>query len=209
MSYELTHSSLLLTLLLRILTFLSRARTRSSYHWPDLWRTLLSFLRFLSAYPIELSALPSIHCPVDNLLHVLAFAITSGESFLPDAAAYDDLFYKVVELAASAPLGKDDAFTIVQKHFGTASRPAAHAAVTMMAKLNSHYRTMLEEQKGRKRSMAPGDVSKIIKKGYETLDLPAAEAWGQWTRFREVERKVLLKKVARVAVGDVRVLLSK
>lgn len=79
----------------------------------------------------------------------------------------------------------------------------------MMAKLNSHYRIMLEDQKSKKKSFAPGDVSKIIKQGYETLDLPAAEAWGQWTRFREVERKVLLKKAARVAVGDVRVLLSK
>lgn len=78
----------------------------------------------------------------------------------------------------------------------------------MMAKANAHYRSMLEEQKGKK-VLKPGDVSKIIKQGYETLDLQSVDAWGSWTRFREVERKVLLKKAARVAVGDVKGMLAK
>lgn len=78
-----------------------------------------------------------------------------------------------------------------------------------MAKLNAHYRAMLEEQKGRKKSLAPGDVSGIIKKGYETLEIQGVEEWGAWTKMREVERKGLLKRAARVAVGDVRAVLGK
>lgn len=191
-----------------MLTFLSRTRVRLTYHWAELWRTLLSLLRFLQTYPAEISALPNIHAPVDALLNILAFAISSGESFLPDAASYDDLFYKIVE-AASASEGKEDVFAVLSKHFAIASRPSANSALTMMAKLNAHYKSMLEEQKGRKKNLAPGDVSKIIKQGYETLDLQAADSWGGWEKFREVERKTLLKRAARFAVADVRGLLAK
>jgi len=199
---------MLFTVLLRLLVSLSRTRNRLSYHWAELWRTLFSFLRFLSTYPAELSALPSIHGPVDGLLNVLAFAVSSGESFLPDPAAYDDLFYKMIE-ATSFAEGKDDVFGILQKHFATGTRPAAQSAIDMMAKCNSHYRTMLEEQKSKRKNLAPGDVSKIIKQGHETLDIPSTEAWSTWSKYREVDRKSLLKRAARVAVADVRAMLAK
>ncbi|KAI9868281.1 MAG: hypothetical protein M1830_005662, partial [Pleopsidium flavum] len=89
--------SLCLGIILRIISFLSRSRIRIAYHWSELWRALLSLLRFLTTYASDLSHNPDIHPLLDSLVNLIALSLSSGESFLPDPAPYDDLFYKLVE----------------------------------------------------------------------------------------------------------------
>lgn len=69
----------------------------SEYHWSELWRSILSFIRFLTVYSTDLQELHHIHGLIHNLVNVVALALSSGDSFLPGAAEYDDLFYKLVE----------------------------------------------------------------------------------------------------------------
>lgn len=67
------------------------------YHWSEVWRSILAFIRFLTSYSNELKDLTGIHSLVDSLVNVVALSLTSGDAFLPNAAEYDDLFYKLVE----------------------------------------------------------------------------------------------------------------
>jgi len=59
----------------------------------------LSFTRFLTHYSADVLKSPhgTPYELVERLTNVLALALSSGDSFLPDAAPYDDLFYKLVE----------------------------------------------------------------------------------------------------------------
>lgn len=159
---------------------------------------------------MEISALPSTYGFVDALLESFGFSITAGETFLPDAAAYDDLLYKLLgETANASSKGEDTVFGTIRAHFAVSSRPLADAAVDLMMKLIGHYRNILDEQKSkRSKTMSPREVSKIIKDGYETLDITSRTGWGSWERYREVDRKGLLKRAARVAVGDIRAVLE-
>ncbi|KAL6238154.1 hypothetical protein BDW75DRAFT_228162 [Aspergillus navahoensis] len=86
-----------IAILLRILTYLSMNRIRLSYHWSELWRTLLSLMRFLTTYVSDLSTSPHITTLTTSLVDLVAFCVSSGDTFLPDPASYDDLFYKIVE----------------------------------------------------------------------------------------------------------------
>lgn len=70
---------------------------RIAYHWSELWRCILSLIRFLSSYAIDLKDLPGIHTFIDDLVNLIALALSAGDAFLPGAAEYDDLFYKLVE----------------------------------------------------------------------------------------------------------------
>lgn len=72
-------------------------KIRLNYHWSELWRTLLSLMRFLTTYVSDLSGNPHIDTLATTLVDLIAFCVSTGDTFLPDPSSYDDLFYKLVE----------------------------------------------------------------------------------------------------------------
>jgi hypothetical protein len=134
---------------------------------------------------------------IDRLVNLLAFALSNGENFLPDPAAYDDLFYKIVE-----------AGDILVKFKG-AYGLSAQSSIQTLLDVSSHYHNLLgSDDKGtvKSKNLSPREVSNVIKQGYETLSIEAREGLDRWEKFREADFKVLLKKIARTAVEDARAL---
>ncbi|KAF2258639.1 DUF1741-domain-containing protein [Lojkania enalia] len=193
---------LCLGVLLRLLSYLSRAKTRITYHWSELWRTLLSFVRFLSTYTNDIRSIHRSPEMVDHLVNLLAFALSSGENFLPDPASYDDLFYKLVE--------SGDTLTKFRDSFGLAGRIEVNSIQTLI-NVSSHYNSLLEgSDKGKTRSknLSPREVSNVIKQGYDTLSIEPGDGLDRWEKFREANLKTPLKKVARAAIDDAKFLLE-
>ncbi|KAJ4985380.1 hypothetical protein SVAN01_09135 [Stagonosporopsis vannaccii] len=182
-----------LGVLLRLLSFLSRTKTRITYHWSELWRTLLSFLRFLTQYEGDIKSNYRSSRMIEVLVNVLAFAVSSGENFLPDPAAYDDLFYKLVETG--------EILTKFRNTFGLGSS----GAMQILVNVSSHYHSLLADGKKGKH-FSPEEVSVVIKQGYETLSIDSSEGLDSWEKFREADHKSLLKKIARAAVEDAKAL---
>lgn len=129
---------------------------------------------------------------VTLLVNILAFALSSGENFLPDPAAYDDLFYKLVETG--------DILTKFRDVFDLESSSSMQTLVNV----SGHYHTLLESKDGKagRKNLSPREVNTVIKQGYETLSIEAGEGLDRWERFREAGWKVALKKIARAAVED-------
>lgn len=193
---------LCLGVILRVISFLSRSRFRLAYHWSELWRTLLSFFRFLTTYANDIKTLPKYAELVDDLVNLVALSLSDGEAFLPDSAAYDDLFYKIVETGEVLTKFRD-AFEL--------SSHANSSSIDILVNVSSHYYALLEgNEKGKVKSknLSPREVSKVIKQGYETLSIQAKEGLDHWDRFREADYKAILKKVARVAVEDAKALID-
>ncbi|KAH6618993.1 hypothetical protein C7974DRAFT_40293 [Boeremia exigua] len=182
-----------LGILLRLLSYLSRTKTRLAYHWSELWRTLLSFLRFLTQYESDINSHPKSRTMISSLVAVLAHAVSSGETFLPDSAAYDDLFYKLVETGA------------VLTRFRDAYALGSSGALQMLVNVAQHYHDLLTDGK-KGRHFSPEEVSGVIKQGYETLEIEAGEGLDAWERWREADCKAVLKRVARVVVEDAKAL---
>jgi hypothetical protein len=132
------------------------------------------------------------------LVNLLAFALSSGENFLPDPASYDDLFYKLVE--------SGDTLIKFRDAFGLSGQSDS---MQTLINVSSHYHSLLESnEKGKARSkhLSPQEVSTVIKQGYETLSIDASEGLDRWDKFREADFKSLLKKIARAAVEDAKAL---
>ncbi|SPO05117.1 uncharacterized protein DNG_07802 [Cephalotrichum gorgonifer] len=186
---------------LRIISYMSRTRTRLAYHWAELFRSLLSLVRFLGTYTADVKDLPHIDTLLDHVVNVLALALSAGESFLPTPAAYDDLFYKVVE--AGEVLGK------FKDAFGLANRKSN--SIDTLISVSAHYKQMLADggagsspsKRRRGGQLTSLQVAEVIKEGYETLSIQAKEGLDTWDKFREADERVLLKKMGREAVGDV------
>ncbi|KAL8738493.1 MAG: hypothetical protein Q9190_007998, partial [Brigantiaea leucoxantha] len=97
-----------LTLIHRLLCHLSITRTKFPYHWPLLWQTLLSLLRFLTTYSSTLISNPDLPSLLHPFLLTLILPISNGEAFLPSSHnnnnnPLDDLLYKLIESAHLLP----------------------------------------------------------------------------------------------------------
>lgn len=196
----------------RILSYLAFSHTRLTYHWSLLWQTMISFLRFLTTY----SSSFAIHDPdfpnmLKPVLDSFALCVVSGESFLPDPASYDDLFYKLVEAGENLVKFRDT-FGPRIRRAGDATAAQGHDIPTLdvMIQVSGHYQGLVQAERDKGRlgnNPSPRQISKIIRQGYESLSLPSMEGLERWERFREVEEKALLKRMARTAVEDAKQLL--
>jgi len=195
-------------IMLRIISYMSRTRTRLTYHWADLFRCLLSLVRFVTQYQADVKGIPHIETLLDHVVNLLALALSAGESFLPTPAAYDDLFYKVVETG--------DVLLKFKESFGLAERKSN--SIDTLLSVHAHYKQMLADGTGTTKARAGRggggrltslQVAEVIKQGYETLSIQAKEGLDTWERYREADERNVLKKMAREAVSDMRALLER
>ncbi|KAI0182130.1 DUF1741-domain-containing protein [Hypoxylon sp. FL1284] len=184
-------------IMLRIVSYLSRSHTRLQYHWSQLFRSLLALIRFLTSYASDLKSLPHFESLLDLVVNLLALSLSAGEVFLPTPAAYDDLFYKVVESGETLVKFRDT--------YDLASRQSN--SIGTLISVSMHYKTMLDSD-GMKRNLTSTEVAEVIKQGYETLSLQTKEGLDGWERYREADERTLLKKMARATVSDVQVLVQ-
>lgn len=184
--------SLVLGIILRLIVSLSRTKTRLQHHWPYLWGSLLSLIRFLTQYAANLSHLPNVKegvcTPLSNLV---ALCLSAGDSFLPGTDAYDDLFYKLIETNTSLDKFRE-AFDL----------NAADHSIRTLISISSHYHALLEERNGKRLHHSSAEVQSVIKQGYETLNIESRDDFGRWDIWRESSWKSELKRIIRTVVED-------
>ena len=184
-----------LTVLSKFLSYLVKSRTKLVHHWHELWRSLLAFVRFLTTYADDLKSLARTTELVQTLVDVLCLALTSGEVFLPDAHAYDDLFYKLVE--------SGEALVKLRDTYNISTATEKNSRINTLISVSQHYQELIDSQKTKKEHLSPKEVSKIIKQGYETLSIEAREGPENGEGgYREAGYRSVLKRIARVAVAD-------
>ncbi|KAI1262308.1 hypothetical protein F5Y18DRAFT_155590 [Xylariaceae sp. FL1019] len=184
-------------IMLRIISYLSRSRTRLEYHWSELFRSLLALIRFLTTYESDLKDLPHFDTLLDLVVNLLALSLSSGEAFLPTPAAYDDLFYKVVE--------SGEVLEKFRETYKLSKRPSN--SIDTLVNVSTHYKTMLEAG-GTKKNLTSIEVTEVIKQGYESLSIQTKEGLDGWERYREADDRTLLKKMARATVTDVKIMVQ-
>lgn len=199
-----------------------------------MWRTLLSLMRFLTTYASDLSSSPHINALTTSLVDLIAFTLSTGDTFLPDPVSYDDLFYKIVEAGPIIARFRD-----VYKSAPSPNHPVPIvadvpapgpriAAIDTLITVSTHFSTLLFQMDkpgqpatsaadgtdsstarpaARKKNLSPREVHQIIKQGYDTLSIQPQEGLSTWDKWREADRKLELKRATRCAVEDARKLV--
>ena len=221
--------SLALGIMLRVVSYLGQHRIRLTSHWPYLWASLISLLRFLTQYASDMiSSLPSIQVEVCTpLANFLAFCLSSGEQFLPDSSSHDDLFYKIIELGADLLIKFRNAYYPSASH-NTTSAPTTTTptppSINILLHVSNHYHDLLSSASSRNQTSgvassekdptksttthhrSPATIHKVIRQGYDTLNIEAGTELGSWEPWREHggRWKGELKAIVRMLVMDAR-----
>lgn len=136
---------------------------------------------------------------LDDLVNLIALSLSAGEAFLPSPAAYDDLFYKLVEMGEVLVKFRDNY---------DLSKRSTNSIETLIS-VSKHYNQLLEDGASRRgKHLTSVQVAGVIKQGYETLSIQAKDGLDGWEKYREADRRSFLKKMARAAVADVKMLIS-
>lgn len=174
-------------------------------------------MRFLTTYASDLTSVSRIETLTTSLADLIAFCVSGGDTFLPDPASYDDLFYKLVETGP-----------IISKFRDAFAKSNEKAAIETLQSVSTHFYTLLFQEGGeaaavatkadeptpvalpsiKKKNLSPKEVHRIIKQGYDTLSIQPPEGLSAWVKWREAEWKSELKRAARCAVDDSRQLVA-
>lgn len=207
-------------------------------------------MRFLTTYAADLSSNPQIDTLTTSLVDLIAFCLSAGDTFLPDPASYDDLFYKLVETGPILTRFRET-YTSKKPSSKSASAPSGpsterppapnHHSIDILINVSTHFHSLLflPEKKDKdksddaaggsssnpttgdssssttttapvapatikKKNLSPREVHEIIRQGYDTLSIQSHEGLNTWEKWREADRKLELKRIARCAVEDVR-----
>ncbi|KFY06486.1 hypothetical protein V491_08595 [Pseudogymnoascus sp. VKM F-3775] len=154
----------------------------------------------MATYAADLAGLSRIDALQDTLVNLIALALSAGEAFLPTPAAYDDLFYKLVETG--------DILVKFSEAYGLAKRPGC--SIGTLVSVSAHYKELLKDgvRGSGVRNLTSAQVAQVIKQGYETLSIQTREGLDGWEKYREADERVFLKKVARAAVADAKMLVG-
>ncbi|RKF62282.1 UPF0588 membrane protein C20F10.02c [Erysiphe neolycopersici] len=180
----------------RMISYLYQSRIRLKYHWSELFRSLLSLVRFLTSYTADLKGLKNIDILIDDLVNLLALSLCCGEAFLHSPMSYYDLFYKIVEMGEVLIKFRDN--------FGLEKRPKN--SIDTLINVSKHYNQLLQGDglERKKKNLTSAQVASVIKQGYQTLSIQAKDGLENCEKYREVNMKVFLKQVARCAVADIK-----
>ncbi|KAI5302467.1 hypothetical protein KEM56_000676 [Ascosphaera pollenicola] len=189
-----------ITILFRLFTYLSSNKTRLTYHYSQLWRTLLNLVRFLTQYSSDFLQNPKVTTLTSSLTDLITFCISAGDTFLPDPASYDDLYYKVVESGSILQTFKN-----IYKPTSVKNQVRNERSIETLLSVANHFNSLLfmpekdkqqppaNKEKGpeedaaesrsvtprpssaKKKHLSPKEVHEIIKQGYDTLSIQAAE----------------------------------
>lgn len=181
-----------LTTLFHALAYLRSSETRLDYHWKELWKTLDSLVKFLGTYPPGPTE-SSVARDVAELVTLnLATCLVHGDSILSSGPDYDDMFYKVVESTSD--------FEKLSRVYSLDNTPA----MQVITKTTSHYASLLKEK-----NLTIGQVSEVIKQGYQTLSLfsitNAAPVgyFEERPKFNEKHERLFMKKFTKLVIDDV------
>ncbi|CAG8584694.1 2506_t:CDS:10 [Cetraspora pellucida] len=197
--------SLVLGIIQRIMLYHKKFKVVLSYHWSELWHSLIGLLKFIhSNYDNFQQDRSSINEILISAITTINLCISFGDSFFPDAVTYDKLFYEIVR--------SNEVFEGLSKivNIQDPVKPSQKFSPTEQAFVNinticQHFHLKIEAWKAanRAQTLLPEQVLAIINANYDSLNLITPEKLDNYTSYSEIPYHVpFVRQVLRLVVED-------
>lgn len=197
--------SLSLTIIIQLVSGLANNnKIALDYHWPQLWRTLTSLIRFFNSHTTDTPIAVATDC-VELTVRALATCLVQSDSIFADVNHYYDLLYTIVESAGE-----------IKKLQQTYKLDLADGPLSVLQSVINHYSPVLLKSDGKNmKSLSAVEVTNAIRDGNNDLNLyqitsgTAQKALVDGLpRFQESEERLFLKKITKQVINDVQYLYA-
>eukprot|EP00048_Salpingoeca_helianthica_P018162 m.241064 g.241064 ORF g.241064 m.241064 type:complete len:657 (-) comp23915_c0_seq1:59-2029(-) len=199
-SIPLRNLSLALGVIHRLVAHQKRQRVRLPYAWAGLWSALMGLLRFVLPKdgPFNGDG-PGVYAIATQVVAIFNVFVTYGDAFLPDAAAYDRLYYEL--------LRSKDVFEVMNEEARSSSVDRASgarlaASLVNIRAITCHFAPKVDawvhEHHGA--VITPEQVLIIVRDNYDTLTLKLQDNIEYFEPYSEMIEAGTLRSAARASV---------
>jgi len=172
----------------RVLAYQKRCRVRIAYNWRDLWSTLIALLKFVVANESNLNKKINVFNICSQVVTIFNVFITYGDTFLPSAASYDELYYELVRCHQTF----DNLYSMALRystcggeHKDTAMR-ITNSLVNIRA-ITSHFQPRIETWLAKEQLSTPTEdqILDVVRANYDSLTLKLQDSLDQYDNYAE------------------------
>merc|ERR1719450_906416 len=192
----------------RVLAYQRRCRVRIAYNWRELWSTLIALLKFVVANESNLNKKINVFNICSQVVTIFNVFITYGDTFLPSASSYDELYYELVRCHQTF----DNLHSMTLRystsggeHKDTAMR-ITNSLVNIRA-ITSHFQPRIDAWLAKEQlsTLTEDQILDVVRDNYDSLTLKLQEGLDQYDNYAENPSYTsFFTSLVRSIVSDVR-----
>jgi len=158
----------------KALAYQRRCRVRIAYNWRDLWSTLIGLVKFIVVNESTLIKKMNVFSLCLQVSTIFNIFITYGDTFLPSASSYDELYYELVRCQDVF----DNLYSMALRysmsggeHLDTAMK-VTNSLINIRA-ITSHFQPRIEAWLASQQLSTPSEaeILEVVKSNYDSLTL--------------------------------------
>merc|ERR550519_2617645 len=192
----------------RVLAYQKRCRVRIAYNWRELWSTLIALLKFVVANESNLNKKINVFNICSQVVTIFNVFITYGDTFLPSASSYDELYYELVRCHHTFDNFHSMALrysTCGGEHKDTAMR-ITNSLVNIRA-ITSHFQPRIEAWLAKEQLSTPTEeqILDVVRDNYDSLTLKLQDSLDHYDSYVENPAYIsFFTSLVRSIVSDTR-----
>jgi len=172
----------------RVLAYQKRCRVRIGYNWRDLWATLIALLKFVVSNESSLSKKVDFFTICTQVIQIFNVFITYGDTFLPSATAYDELYYELVRCHQTF----DNLHSLTLRYSTSGGEHKDQAmritnSLVNIRAITSHFQPRIDSWLAKEQLSTPTEdqILDVVRDNYDSLTLKLQEGLDQYDNYAE------------------------
>merc|ERR550519_3220845 len=172
----------------RLLAYQKRCRVRLTYNWRELWSTLIALIKFVVANESSLIKKINVFSVCNQVVTIFNVFITYGDTFLPSASAYDELYYELVRCHQTF----DNLYSMALRYStcGGENKDTAMKLTNCLVNvraITSHFQPRIDSWLATEQLSTPTEeqILEVVRANYDSLTLKLQDSLDQYEHYVE------------------------